>query len=121
MVAIAMAPACARRGSTTTHVDRSVITHDQLAAHKFTNAYEAVEALHSNWLITKGADSFSTPGAVRVYLDNTNLGGVDKLRDITMEAVQFIRYFDGVTATARWGLDHGNGVILVSTHPVVSP
>jgi hypothetical protein len=27
----------------------------------------------------------------------------------------YMKYFDGISATARWGLDHGAGVIYVST------
>ena len=27
-----------------------------------------------------------------------------------------IRFVDGLTATARWGLDHGQGVIQIVTH-----
>jgi hypothetical protein len=32
-----------------------------------------------------------------------------------MTNVLSIRYIDGIAASARWGLDHGQGVILVST------
>jgi hypothetical protein len=42
----------------------------------------------------------------------------DALRAIDIRPVVYIRYFDRVAATARWGLDHGGGVIYVSTHPL---
>lgn len=97
--------------------DRNTITRTQIAEHHFNTAYEAVEALRSNWLLTRGTDSFSSPSAVQVYMDLTRLGGVDQLRSIAVTNIAYIRYFDGVTATARWGLDHGAGAILVSTQP----
>jgi hypothetical protein len=40
---------------------------------------------------------------------------VETLRAIGLANVAYIRYIDGVTASARWGLDHGQGVIFVST------
>ena len=46
------------------------------------------------------------------------MGGVETLRTIDLRPVTYIRYFDGIAATARWGLDHGAGAIYVSTHPL---
>jgi hypothetical protein len=49
------------------------------------------------------------------------LGGVETLRTIVVRPVSYIRHYNGIDATARWGLDHGSGVIYVSTRPVVLP
>lgn len=100
--------------------NRSIITQQQLIENHFLTAYDAVEALRANWLQTRGTDSFSAPSQVRVYLDNTFLGGTSTLRDIAANTISFIRYFDGIAATGRWGLDHGAGVIFVSQHPLSS-
>ena len=97
--------------------DRNLITQQQIIEYKFTNAFDAVQALHSNWLQARGTDSFRSPGQVLVYFDNIRLGGVESLRGIELGSILFIRHFDGISATARWGLDHGQGVIYVSTHP----
>jgi hypothetical protein len=91
-----------------------------MVENHFLTAYDAVEALRSNWLQPRGPDSFTAPSEVRVYLDNTLLGGVTTLRDITVSTVSFIKYYDGITATGRWGLGHGAGVIFVSQHPLSS-
>ena len=99
-----------------TPVDRNLITIEQIRQHQFSNAYEAVQSLRSNWLITKGVDSFASPGQVLVYLDNNKMGGVETLRGIATVSVAYIRYYDGLTASGRWGLDHGHGVIFVSSH-----
>jgi hypothetical protein len=53
-----------------------------------------------------------------VYLDGVRMGGIDQLRTIDVRPVTYIRFFDGIAATARWGLDHGAGAIYVSTHPL---
>lgn len=100
--------------------DRSILTQQQIAAQHYNTVYDAVEALRSNWLRTRGTDSFQNPSEVQVYLDNTLLGGTDKLREIAAKDVTFIKYFDGVAATARWGVGHAAGVIYLSTHPMTS-
>jgi len=95
--------------------DRNTITREQLAEHHFRSAYDAVAALRRNWLETRGPDSFSTPSQVLVYIDNVRVGGVETLRSIAISSISSIQHFDGLAASARWGLDHGAGVILVST------
>ena len=109
--------ACATSGASSrrTRNDTTLITREQIDEHHFTNAYDAVAALHSNWRLTKGTDSFASPSQVRVYVDNTFFGNVDSLKNIAANTIHGIRYFDGITATARWGMDHGKGVIQVTT------
>ena len=98
--------------------DRSLLTRVQFGDHQFNTAFDAIEALRSNWFKTRGTDSFQSPSQVRVYLDNSSLGDTATLRTIAIGIIAYIRYFDGVEATARWGLDHGAGVIYVSTRPL---
>jgi len=95
--------------------DRDLLTQEDLREHRFSTVFEAIEALRSNWLRERGPDSFSTPGHVQVYLDDSRVGGVETLRMLSLANVLFIRHVNGVDAAARWGLDHGQGVILVST------
>jgi hypothetical protein len=120
LAAITASCALHRTAADGSKADRSIITQRQLVENHFLTAYDAVEALRSNWLQTRGTDSFAAPSEVRVYLDNTLLGGTSTLRDIAASTVSFIRYFDGISATGRWGLGHGAGVIFVSQHPLSS-
>ena len=117
---LTLCAACATAGSTGAsrpRPDRNLLTREQLRETGHSNALEAVEALRSNWLRPKGPDSFSTPTQVQVYVDNNQLGGVESLRGIATIQISYIRYYDGVTASGRWGLGHGQGVIYVSTSP----
>ena len=107
--------ACSRSADVVPKVDPSVITQEQIAENHFTTAYQAVESLRSNWLQAKGPDSFTKPSQVRVYMDNSFVGGVETLREITTRTVAYIKHYDGIAATGRWGLDHGAGVIYVSS------
>lgn len=114
-----MLAGCAGRNATTgPGVDRNLLVQDQFADRGFHTAYDVIEAMRSNWLSSRGPDSFQTPSEVQVYFDGVRMGGVETLRTIDVRPVTYIRYFDGIAATARWGLDHGAGAIYVSTHPL---
>ncbi len=103
------------------HADLRTLTREQMAPNHFHSAYEAVQALRGNWLNPPANTVFGRYGnAVSVYLDNIRLGGPSELQGIPMNTVVYIRYFDAMEATTRWGLDHTEGVIYVSTHPVGS-
>jgi hypothetical protein len=100
------------------HRDLDVITRDELLDNHFFSAYDAVSSLHSNWLNTRGPDSFRSPSKVWVYLDNVRMGGVESLSAIATMPVSFIQHYDGLFATQRWGVGHSAGVIYVATHPI---
>jgi hypothetical protein len=114
--------ACAPRSPSgpTPRPDRDMLTQADLVEHHFATAYEAVEALRPIWLQTRGANTLLTKQPeVAVYLNDTKLGGTDQLSSITTPAILTIRHFDGVAASGRWGLDHSQGVILVTTIPTI--
>jgi len=117
VILLALCSAC---GGTTSHTtrpraSRDMITHEQLRERGFPNAFESVEVLHRNWLLTRGPDNMAATGAVQVYLDSRRLGNVNTLRNIPTQDVAYIRYYDGVAAAGRWGAGHEQGVILVAT------
>lgn len=95
--------------------DRNLITAEQIRDGHFQNAYEAVQALRSNWLTPRGPDSFNTPSQIEVYYDATHLGQVETLRSIVASNIVFIRWYDGTQAQQRFGVGHSGGVIHVSS------
>ena len=96
-------------------LDRSVITREQMLAGHYNTVYDAVAALRSNWLKPHGPDSFVLPSVVWVYVDGARVGGVDALQSIQPRLINTVRFYDGPSATGRWGVDNGAGVIHVST------
>jgi hypothetical protein len=116
LVLATAATACASTGAPAARTDRNLLTYEQIQETNKQNVYDVVESLRSNWLRSRGPTSLQGPNAeVQVYLDDTRLGSVSNLRAISTAPVRYIRWFDGIAATGRWGLDHGAGVIFVST------
>ena len=113
---LALAPSCKSAPTRETRrVDRTVITRDQMLDGSYVTVYDAVAALRSNWLRPRGPDSFVLPSIVWVYIDGARAGDVEVLRNIQPKLVNAVRFYDGPTATGRWGVDNGSGVIHVST------
>lgn len=93
--------------------------------------YDAVYLLRRNWLNDRGVDDMwetphyvtendrdvLVPGEPRlmVYLDNARLGTVSELRNLTINGVLAIRYYDPTQANLRWGVGNTHGVIQVVT------
>lgn len=99
----------------TRRLDRTVITRDQMLEANYATVYDAVAALRSLWLQPRGPDSFVVPSIVWVYVDGARVGDVDVLKNMQPRLVNTVRFYDGPTATSRWGVDNAAGVIHVST------
>ncbi|HEX2092414.1 MAG TPA: hypothetical protein VHG28_08430 [Longimicrobiaceae bacterium] len=108
----------ASAGTGAPRMERDLLTREQIREHGYTNLYQAIEAVRPRWLQTRGTDSFNNPTRVQVYLDDIRLGGIEHLRSIATSEITYVRYYDGISASARWGLDHGQGVIFVSRRPL---
>jgi hypothetical protein len=115
--ATALCAAClSHTGETTSRrLDRTVITRDQMMQANYPTVYDAVAALRSLWLQPRGPDSFVTPSIVWVYIDGARAGDVAVLRNLQPRMINTVRFYDGPSATSRWGVDNGAGVIHVST------
>jgi hypothetical protein len=117
LIALVLAvAACGPRTAASPQPDRNLITNDELQVRGFNDAFTAIQLLRPNWLRTRGPSSITGPGAsLKVYVDGTLLGGADHLRQIQVRYISSIRYLDGLEATQRWGMDHGEGAIMIST------
>ena len=114
---LACASTASRDDGQTPRTDRSVLTQAQILERRYTNLYDAVAALRSQWLRPRGMDSFTSPSQVWVYFDDTRLGDVESLRLLQPQVISTVRFIDAVSAQARYGVGHAAGVILVSSWP----
>ena len=82
---------------------------------EFTNLYDVIRALRGNWLRVRAAESFGKSSEMQVYLDMQRIGTVEELRTMSPMNILTVRFFDPIQASARWGMDHGSGALLVTT------
>lgn len=105
--------ACASTGSDSprSRTSPNLITVEEIAAQRSSNAYELVQSLRPGWLRTRGTVSITQSTGIAVYLDNIQLGGIDSLRSISMSGIHSLRFIDAGSATQRWGTGHPHGAI----------
>ena len=104
-----------RRG-TSAGTRANVLTLDDIQKAHIPNVFDLVSTLRPRWLQTRGVDSFQRPSEIQVYLGSTRMqGGLNALRELSSLGITRIEWVDGITASSRWGLDHGAGAIVVST------
>jgi len=120
---VVLAAACAARApaNRAPALSHEVLASEDIQGKGFSTVLEAIQSLRAHWLEKRGTDSFYAPSEIRVYLDNNLVGGLDALTTIPLMSVVYIRHYDAVTATARWGVGHSQGVIFISTHPANDP
>jgi hypothetical protein len=108
--------ACGGRSSTQgQRLDRNLLSEEEMLAAGYSDALTTVQSLRPQWLNKRGVSSINLQESIKVYLDNSLMGGPEQLQQITTRSISTIRYLDGIAATSRWGLDHGQGAIMVST------
>lgn len=115
VLSVACSSSATKSASDSAPLDRSVLTSEEISKSGAQDAFSAVRTLRPLWLSTRGPSSVRAPQVIKVYLDGALLGGVEYLRQITTNSVSSMRHLDGLEATQRYGLDHGQGAILVFT------
>ncbi len=123
MVALALSAllsACASAGapgSGTVSHDRNVVTKDELVGTKATNVYDALRVIRPEFFSSRGVSSIrmATPDVLTVYMDRTQLGDLESLRNIDIALVTEVRRLTPREAAIRLGTDLPGGALLVTT------
>ncbi len=98
----------------------NVLSARQIA--HYDNALQAVKTMRSQWLRERSPIGLVTSsGGVRVFCDGMDVGGVAVLQYMSTQGIAYIRYYNGIEASWRWGLGHENGVIFVSNQEGLGP
>ena len=129
-MAMTFALGCAASRSATPVADPDVITVEQIARSKATNAYDVIATIRPQMFTAHGAPTTRgqqppTQGRqampVVVYIDNVKVGPVAELKALATLDLREIRYLSPRVATDRWGENHAGGVIYVTTSQGVGP
>lgn len=117
VLAVMLAATLAACGTTVQQArgNREEITRDQMIENNFHTAYEAIQALHGNWLNVHANTMISTQSDVVIYQDGVRLGSPTDLKNIDVRTIEYIRHYDPAAATTRYGIGHSQGAILVSS------
>ena len=128
--ALAMGCASSRSVAAPPGTDPDIITIDQIARSKATNAYDLIAMVSPQMFTAHGAPTTrgsqpATPSArqtmpVLVYIDNVKVGAIAELKAIATLDLREIRYLSPRVATDRWGENHAGGVIYVTTVQAVA-
>jgi hypothetical protein len=104
MLALLLLSACAAaetgaaRQGTRSRPD--VLTREEIASVAVTNLYSAVERLRPAWLRARGGANLQGPtGAIVVFQNDVQLGGLEALRQLPPEVAESLRFLDGTTAS----------------------
>jgi hypothetical protein len=96
--------------------DRTTLTAENLRAHAGRNLYDVIRQERPHWLNTRGAGTLNGPVEdIVVYYDGSRMGGSAYLRGINADLVESVRYMSGPEASSRYGLNHQNGAIVITT------
>lgn len=115
VAALVLATACASTGASPASGPRQeVIAATELAGHTGT-ARQVIERLRPRFLRVRGPSSVSNPNADRivVYVDDSRMGGVEVLDQISVAEISEIRYMSASDATSRYGTGHAAGAIII--------
>jgi hypothetical protein len=110
-VSLSCAPPATARASR----DSNVITSEEIVASQTTNAYDAVRRLRPNFLNSRGPTTINGGGSAyaRVYLDRVLFGDINSLKNLSVNGIREIHYYNGPEASGRFGLDNTAGAIEV--------
>lgn len=95
----------------------NVLTKEEIAAARVSNAYDAITALRPSFLRYRGTTTISgtDTGYPRVYLNRMLYGDLSSLRTLEVGNIRVIRYYNAAEASTRFGLGNVSGAIEVTT------
>ncbi|HEX9937267.1 MAG TPA: hypothetical protein VGB15_09095 [Longimicrobium sp.] len=113
----ATAPATATAEAPRPRRNRNEITRADMVEKNATNVYDGIRMIRASWLRASRSMSSSTQQnpVVAVYRDGSLAGGTGVLRDMSVESISKVEYFEPHEAVQRFGTQASGGAILVTT------
>jgi hypothetical protein len=103
----------------------NLITEAEIVATGLDNLYEVVERLRPSMLRTRGqvgrisgateGSAGASSSAIKVYLNGTQIGDTQALRQIQARSVKQVQYLSPSDATTRFGTGVDAGAIVVTS------
>lgn len=96
--------------------DPNRLSRHDMEAVDVSTLYEVIQRLRPRWLDVRSSRSFETETRIFVFQDQTLLGGIEVLRQLTADMAAEIEYLDGPTASNTLpglGSTHVEGAIII--------
>jgi hypothetical protein len=108
-----MCSGCSMRQQSSDPSARDFISGEDLRRGNNGNVYEALERLRPEWLRSRGPTSVTdpTPTRANVYMNGSQVGNLEYLRQVSVVDVGEIRYYAPGEAGVRFGMGNPMGVI----------
>lgn len=115
--AAAIACASAGTGGSVTPRETNVITAQEIAASRESNAYDIINVLRPAYLRTRGRSSINGSGGdyATVFMDGQQYGDLSSLKNIPAGQIHEIRYYGASDAMTKFGMQANGGAIDIST------
>lgn len=99
---------------------RDVLTREDLSAYDHLEVERTIRQLRPRWFRSLRGTESLTPQqqgqrGLRVYIDGSLVRDANPLRSLQTRHVEEIRFLDKRRATTRFGIDHGEGALLITT------
>ena len=107
----------AREPGSSTRRDANLITAEEIGTSNAQTVYDAVRNLRPQWMMRSRPTAMmqQNQGALLVYVDGTQFGNIESLKQINARGVLAVRYYSPSSAAARFGPGHLLGAIEVTT------
>jgi len=116
-----LAVACSSNPKTTTATtetsgDRNIITQTEIAQLPSSSLYDLIQKVRPEFLRSRGTSSFSTPNTEYpvVFVDGRQYGDIASLRTLVSAQISQVRFYDAMSAQAKFGVIKASGVIDVT-------
>ena len=107
---------CASSGGTSPSSPAGTLTQADLVATREADLYAAIQRLRPQWLRARGTNFTGSSGFAQVYVNGSERGDLQVLRQIPLLDVADVRFLSASDAATRYGTRAGtDGVILVRT------
>lgn len=93
--------------------DRNLLTQQEIDQSASMTAYDMIRALRPHWLSQRGVSSLRTANPTMLYVNETRVGSMERLRDYAPRDLREVRFLDASQATQRFGTGHRSGAIML--------
>jgi hypothetical protein len=93
--------------------EANVITKEEILGTHTANVYDAISRLRPNFLRYRGRTTIrgADTGFPKVYVDRMLYGDTNSLKNMNVNGIREIHFYNGSDAGARFGLDNVSGAI----------